>query len=249
MADNRRLLHAICAAGAEPLGPDTEFVEKAGFAAVCSRLDEGADEADPEWLAAAAQRHHAIVQQLFKAGTVLPIRFGTLIGVGDLGPLLERNRAELSAELERLGGLVEWGVKILAEPDALAKAAVHADQEVAALDAELAASSPGRAFLLKRRRETAVSAAVERHAKEVVERVRTTLASAAIEESELPLPAVMPAGQELLANLAFLVRDAEADPFAAAADQAGREAQVDVEISGPWAPYSFVRLNLGSGEP
>jgi hypothetical protein len=56
----------------------------------------------------------------------------------------------------------------------------------------------------------------------------------------------MPAGPEMLANLAFLVRNGDADAFAAAADRAARSAEVEVEISGPWAPYSFVRLNLGA---
>jgi hypothetical protein len=249
MADNRRLLHAICAAGPRPPEADTERVEEAGLAAICSRLDDGADEADPAWLAAAAQRHHAIVQRLFEAAPVLPIRFGTLVDASDLASLLANNRAELSAELERLGGLAEWGAKIFAEPEALVRAAEQSDADIAALDAELSASAPGRAFLLKRQREAAVAGAVQQHAGTVVERVRTTLASAAIEDAELPLPAVMPAGNDMLANLAFLVRESDSDVFAATADRAGREAQVEVEISGPWAPYSFVRLNLGAGEP
>ena len=247
MADTRRLLHAICAAGAGRPEPDTQRVEEAGLAAICSRLDEGADEADPAWLAAAAQRHHAIVQRLFEAAPVLPIRFGTLIDGGDLAPLLMNNRAALSAELERLTGLAEWGAKIFADPDALVRAAEQSDADIAALDAELAASSPGRAFLLKRQREAALSEAAQRHTGTVVERIRAALSASAIEDAELPLPAVMPAGNEMLANLAFLVREPDGDAFAAAADAAAREAHVEVEISGPWAPYSFVRLNLGSG--
>ena len=249
MADNRRLLHAICAAGERLTDLDAEHVEEAGLRAICSRLDEGADDADPAWLAAAAQRHHALVQQLFEAAPVLPIRFGTLVNEPDLAPLLEDNRTELTGELQRLGGLAEWGVKILADPDALSRAAARSDEDVAALDAELAASTPGRGFLLKRQREGVVADAVERRAGQIVEKIRTSLEGVSIENSELPLPAVMPAGPEMLANLAFLVRNGDADAFAAAADGAARSAEVEVEISGPWAPYSFVRLNLGAAGP
>lgn len=249
MADDRRLLHAICASGGTVPSPETETIERAGLAAICSPLDEGADDADPVWLAAAAQRHHAIVQRLFEAAPVLPIRFGTLIDKSNVEPLLGKNQAELCSELERLRGRAEWGAKVLADPAALASAAEQSDADIAALDAEVAASSPGRAFLLKRQREVALSDALRRHADNVVEQVRNRLSSAAIDSAELAVPAVMPAGREILANLAFLVSETDAQSFTAAADAVAREVGLEVEISGPWAPYSFVRLNLGAGEP
>ncbi len=244
MATGRRLLHAVTRTGAGLDEPGPDRIDSGPLQAVCSPVDSGADEGDPEWLAAAAQRHHQIIQRLFDSGPVLPIRFGTLIEVEAISALLERHESTFTAELNRLDGLSEWGVKLMADPATLKRAAEESSKTVRELDEELAASTPGKAYLLKRRREAAVAEAIERHRAATVDRVRNMLAQSAADSDDLPLPPVQPAERAMLANIAFLVPNAQVDAFSTAADKAASEAAVELELSGPWPPYSFVRLNL-----
>jgi len=112
----------------------------------------------------------------------------------------------------------------------------------------LRASTPGKAYLLSRRRETAVSEAVEQHAAAIIQQVRSELEARAVAVADLPLPAISVAPENVLANLAFLVPRNSTDNFATAADQAARDAQISLELSGPWPPYSFVNLNVGGDD-
>jgi hypothetical protein len=244
MADDRRLVHAISRAGAKPPNR-VEAVRVGELQAACSPLAPDADEPDPAWLAAEAQRHHATVRHLFEAGPVLPIRFGTVLNAEDIGSLLQSHASQLTAELDRLTGVAEWGVKIVIDPDSLARAAESSSDALRELDAELTTSTQGRGYLLKRKREALLGDAVERHADRVTEDVRAGLAMLSIEDAHLPPPSVTPAGQHVIANLAFLVAAPRAPEFEAAADRLARSAGVGLELSGPWPPYSFVRLSLG----
>jgi hypothetical protein len=243
------LLHAISRAGPDPSVPGVELVEADGLRAACSKLDERADQADPEWLAAAAQRHHEIVRQLFAYGPVLPIRFGTVVDVVAIPDLLQRHRDTLAAELDRLDGAAEWGVKLFIDPDTLRRSAEQSSEKISNIDRELAGSAPGRSYLLKRKREAALADALEQQSKALVEQVRMDLAAAALDARDLPLPTAAVADPEPLANLAFLVRDAQSDVFMAASDSAAERHGLEIELSGPWPPYSFVELELGEDVP
>lgn len=249
MAGDRRLLHAITRAGSGGRDSGLDTIAAASLQAICSPLDEQAEEGDPEWLAAAAQRHHTIVQQLLAAGPVLPIRFGTIVEGDAIAPLLERHQEMLRSELDRLDGHTEWGVKLFVDTAALGRAAEHSSEALRALDEEIATSAQGKAYLLKRRREAGLAEAIEQHVCAMVEQVRSRLAQLASDTADLPLPPVLPAGKEMLANLSFLVPNARTDEFTTAADRVAHELSLQFELSGPWPPYSFVRLNLdGSDE-
>jgi len=166
-----------------------------------------------------------------------------------IAPLLERHRESLANELGRLEGLVEMGAKLLAVSDALLSSAEQSSEAVRALDAELDSSAPGRAYLLKRRREAALSDALEDYSRALIDAVRSRLSAAAVDTADLPLPSVLPADREVLGNFAFLLPDKQMGEFMAAADEAARQPGTEIELSGPWPPYSFVRLNLADERP
>ena len=55
----------------------------------------------------------------------------------------------------------------------------------------------------------------------------------------------------MVLNGAYLVADADADRFHATAAElaarhqaGGAEVELEVEVTGPWPPYNFVRLDL-----
>ena len=247
----RFLVHAIGRAGAAVSQPGVERIEEAGLQAVCTPFGDDADADDPEWLAAAVQRHHAAIRNSFETGPVLPIRFGTVMEERAVAPLLIAHHDRFAAVLDRFHGLEEWGVKLLCNPASLARGAARASETVRALDAEIAASGPGRAYLLQRRRDAALAEALEASREAVVAHCRERLLATAVEAADLPAPRAAEARpEEMIANLAFLLPHERADEFTAAADALPNEHEglwLIVEMSGPWPPYSFVDLELGAG--
>jgi hypothetical protein len=164
-----RLLEARQVPGlepAEPLFPVAVGELVAGVSAVPAESfeEEALNElvGDLSRLAPLAVRHEEAIRTLLEAGpAIVPMSFGTVYRTQErLAAALQERTDEFRALLKRLAGRREWGVKVFVDP---AQLQVRAEAERPALqDAqrEIAASTPGRAFLLKyqyeRRRATEV---------------------------------------------------------------------------------------------
>ncbi|MCQ8192995.1 GvpL/GvpF family gas vesicle protein [Streptomyces rugosispiralis] len=202
-------------------------------------------------LEALARGHHGVVAGLAPLGAVLPLRLATVYRDEDrVRRVLQERRDQFLPLLERLAGHVEWGVKVYTDPtdslagDAAAPAGATGGQE---------ALSPGRAYLAARRRR-------RRGAEEVWQTAARTAARIAEEAGALAVGRVAhrpqrgelaqaagggtvgggKPGGENIANDAYLVPADRAEEFrsrvlAAAEGRPG----VRVEVTGPWAPYSF----------
>ncbi|WP_432045561.1 GvpL/GvpF family gas vesicle protein [Streptomyces asiaticus] len=204
-------------------------------------------------LEALARGHHGVVAGLAPLGAVLPLRLATVYRDEDrVRRVLQERRDQFLPLLERLAGHVEWGVKVYTDPtDSLAVAGDAAVAADAAGGDE--ALSPGRAYLAARRRR-------RRGAEEAWQTAARTAARIAEEAGGLAVGRVAhrpqrgelaqvagggtagggKPGGENIANDAYLVPADRAEEFrarvlAAAEGQPG----VRVEVTGPWAPYSF----------
>ncbi|MFD0494694.1 MULTISPECIES: GvpL/GvpF family gas vesicle protein [Streptomyces violaceusniger group] len=207
-------------------------------------------------LEALARGHHGVVAGLAPLGAVLPLRLATVYRDEDrVRRVLQERRDQFLPLLERLAGHVEWGVKVYTDPtDSLAGDAAGAAEptggETAGGEGFL---SPGRAYLAARRRR-------RRGAEEAWQTAARTAARIAEEAGGLAVGRVAhrpqrgelaqvggggtagggKPGGENIANDAYLVPADRAEEFrarilAAAEGQPG----VRVEVTGPWAPYSF----------
>ncbi|WP_247616714.1 GvpL/GvpF family gas vesicle protein [Streptomyces sp. MK37H] len=202
-------------------------------------------------LEALARGHHGVVAGLAPLGAVLPLRLATVYRDEDrVRRVLQERRDQFLPLLERLAGHVEWGVKVYTDPtDSLAgDAAVRAE----ATGGE-AALSPGRAYLAARRRrrrgvEEAWQTAARTAARIAEEAGGVAVGRVAHRPQRGELAQVAGGetagggkpGGENIANDAYLVPADRAEEFrsrvlAAAEGQPG----VRVEVTGPWAPYSF----------
>jgi hypothetical protein len=157
--------------------------------------------------------------------------------------MLDHERTFMLRALERLRGRAEWSVKLLADQQTMrAAAAVRATAE-AGSGSE--GESPGRAFFARKKAERETSehahAVIVTAAEEVHERLRQQAASAVV----LP-PQNRELSQrsgEMILNGAYLVDESETDAFAALARELARrnrELGLELELSGPFAPYNFV---------
>ncbi|MFD7445450.1 GvpL/GvpF family gas vesicle protein [Streptomyces sp. NPDC059909] len=189
---------------------------------------------DLEWLESVARAHHGVVEAVSARTTVLPLRLATVYLDDDRArSVLEAQRDTFAERLSRLAAHVEWGVKIYVEPSSAPVPAEEAPAE------EL---SPGRAYLRTRREQKSVRNTVYQAAQTAAERVETAARRLAadrarhrVQQGELATGA-----GENIVNDAYLVPRDRADEFRTEVSRAAEGLDgVRVELTGPWAPYSF----------
>ncbi|MFE9467513.1 GvpL/GvpF family gas vesicle protein [Streptomyces virginiae] len=185
-----------------------------------------------------ARAHHAVVDAAFGEAVFLPLRLATVyLDEARVADMLLDQRHRFAELLAWLDGHVELGVKVHVDPDAAAAA-----RATPKTSAEPLAPSPGRAYLQQRRQKRHSIEDLYRAAGAVADEVAhaaRTLATAAVvhrpQQGEL-------SGRHgiNIANHAYLVPADAEERFRQAVQAATRPAAgVQVEVTGPWAPYSF----------
>ncbi|MFD3514665.1 GvpL/GvpF family gas vesicle protein [Streptomyces sp. NPDC058657] len=195
---------------------------------------------DLDWLAGTARNHQAVVTALTTVTTPLPLRLATVCRDDDgVRRLLEDGRARFVRALERLDGRVEWGVKVYAE--AAPKPAAEATPPPAP-------DSPGagRSYLQQRLARKRSRETDSRRADALCRKVHAELSESAehallhrLQDGRLSGQS----GQNVL-NAAYLVPRTGSEAFVeqvrALTPQEG--SGVRLELTGPWAPYSFADI-------
>jgi hypothetical protein len=208
-------------------------------------FDEGALKAHLEdlgWLESTARAHHAVVAALAGLGaTVLPLRLATVYLDDDrVRQTLDARRDDFLPLLDRLTGHVELGVKVYAAPDG-ASPEPRPDPDTAAAPA--ADLNPGRAYLAGRRKMRRTAEDAWQAAGRTAARITETAGRLAVDHvAHRPQRGDL-AGRAPGTNVSndtYLVPADRVDEFrtgvlAAAEGLPG----VHVEVTGPWAPYSF----------
>src|SRR5690606_25708303 len=109
-------------------GAKIERIAVDGVTALVSRVPAAAyDEAglrarlaDPEWVAARACAHDAVLRVASERGPVLPLRLCAVYEDDErVRAILSRNRQSIDEALRRLEGHREWGVRVHVEAEAL----------------------------------------------------------------------------------------------------------------------------------
>ncbi len=194
---------------------------------------------DLGWLEALARAHHSVIEAFATRTTVLPLRLATVYRDDDrVSTMLHDGRDLFLDRLAHLDGHLEFGVKLYvdATPEPAPPAASTPEP----------ALSPGRAYLSHRRAERHSREEADRAAVRAAERIEATARAHAVErarhriqEGELATgPGVN------VANDAYLVPAAHGDAFRTEAMRSTDGLTgVRVDVTGPWAPYSFTALS------
>ncbi|MFI9048475.1 GvpL/GvpF family gas vesicle protein [Streptomyces sp. NPDC053427] len=200
---------------------------------------------DLDWLESVARAHHRVIEALAARTTVLPLRLATVYLDDDrIRDMLEARREAFAERLTDLAGHEEWGVKISVEapPAARHPPEPSAKPDPAAASAADPELSPGRAYLSRRRAQRHARDEAHRDAERAAERVEAAARAHAVDRvRHRPQQGELARGPgENVINDAYLVplRHAESfrtDVMRAADGLSG----VCVEVTGPWAPYSF----------
>jgi hypothetical protein len=229
-----RYVYAVCRPFASPLqaqltgvaGDPPRRLAHRGLIAVVSHVPEAeygeaplrARMADPEWYAATARAHRTVVDALTAVTTPLPLRVGTVFR-DDSGvrTVLEARESDFLRALDRLEGRVEWGVRLYADDDAPG-------------EKEAEEGRPAPVELFASRLHEALCARAED---------ARLHAPCRPEETAGDGGPVGPARRNVL-NAAYLVPRAASEGFVERVNRArDEEPGVRVELTGPWAAYSF----------
>ncbi|MEO3814813.1 GvpL/GvpF family gas vesicle protein [Sphaerisporangium sp. B11E5] len=190
---------------------------------------------DLRWVGETARAHHRVVETVAHDAATAPVRLVTVYA-GDEGvvAMLERRGAELRALLTQVSGRDEWGVKAYAAP----RPAEPPPEEPGGPP-----SGPGTAYLRRRKAGLRSREERQRECAEQAERIHTALAAVAVDSRRHRPQDPQLSGREdpMLLNGAYLVDGDRRAEFAAVLESL-RGPGVTIELTGPWAPYSFTAV-------
>ncbi|MFD6423709.1 GvpL/GvpF family gas vesicle protein [Streptomyces sp. NPDC060198] len=199
--------------------------------------------ADQEELERYARAHHGVVTAVAGGAPTVPLPMATLYhGDGSARAALGSQAARFDRALDRVAHHAEWGVKVFLAPSAAQDTTSGEDSAAAPSDRARPAAGSGLAYLNRRRnvqesrqrrhveaglRADAVDEAFRRVAAEAR---RLRLHSAPSSEDQ---------GVQVL-NATYLVAEARSAELHRLAKTLREPGDVQVALSGPWVPYSFV---------
>jgi len=192
---------------------------------------------DLDWLAARAAQHQAVNGHLLELlGTVLPLSFGAIYRDDErVRQMLSADAEERSAQLTSLAGHAEWVVTVSRDANAPAD-----DADVRALDAQIAASPPGRAFLLDKQRGTTLARSIERRDSDAASTALSALERVAARTYQ---ESVVAGGSDAVAlRASILVARERESALTKAIGELERQLGArgyHVRASGPWPAYRF----------
>ncbi len=228
---------------------EVELVALDGVAAIVARLESpGYEESalerssgDVAWMAEQGLRHEQVVAWFVDHARILPSRLLTLFTD------LEALRAEVGARtgrirdrLDRFGEVDEWDLKVSADQARLLQHIGEVSDTVAALDREIAEATPGKRFLLEKKRTDLARGEGRRAAGRLAGELLERLGSMAEDVVRLEPPGD---AAPVTLNAALLIgRARRGEVRDALAREVPRLEQLGltVHLTGPWAPYRFL---------
>ncbi|MEV0405031.1 GvpL/GvpF family gas vesicle protein [Actinoallomurus sp. NPDC050550] len=199
---------------------------------------------DLPWLEATARAHHQVVEAAAAVGPVAPVRLVTVYRDDEqIRRLLGERAEEFTDVLARVTGRREWGVKVYATAQRTPSGDVRTPGP-----SEQAGGRPGTAYLKRRRTDLHTREEAWRKAATRAERIDAALAEIAVARRYHRAQDPQLSGRDdwMVLNGAYLVDDDRGDEFAATV-AALREPELEVQLTGPWAPYSFTISEPGAG--
>ncbi|MFD3911764.1 GvpL/GvpF family gas vesicle protein [Streptomyces sp. NPDC058603] len=196
-----------------------------------------------------ARAHHHVVSAVAARGATVPLPLATLYRSDERARQGLRQDAErFHTVLRRIEGRVEWGVKVYAAPPPRPAAAQTPAPSLSSSPSSAGAgrgrpsSGDGRAYLdrkrgIRKRREQQHDEALR--AAETVDTAMRTVAAASRHLRTHVQEPLEPRRTQVL-NAAYLVDEKRYDDVARTVRALRRSTGMDIEMSGPWVPYSFV---------
>jgi hypothetical protein len=198
---------------------------------------------DLDWLGATARAHQNVIDALTVVTSPLPLRLATVFR-DDSGvrQMLQEREETFRRTLDRLDGRVEWGVKVYSEPTGTAEDPQAPGGTGTRPVPSSGGAGSGRDYLRRRRDQRKEGEEKWERAERFASRLHESLSGYA-EDTRMHAPqnaALSRAPGRNILNAAYLVPRTESEAFVELVDRTkDDDPGLRVELTGPWAAYSF----------
>lgn len=204
--------------------------------------------ADMAWVENVARGHEAVLDDLCRRTTVIPMRMCTVYQTeARVREMLSREQTPLQEAIEYLEGKHEWGVQAFFHRDRALRP-THGEE----LDAPGGPTgAAGAAYMQSRRRERDSDEQLEQRVNEAAEEIHDSLEAITADSAINPPQRPEATGRNgaMVLNGVYLVEDSAKETF----DEQVRELQsafsstgLELLITGPWPPYNFLPGSIGA---
>ncbi len=201
---------------------------------------------DPEMVGTWVLAHHQVVEAAWRRwGTVLPLRFNTIIKADgqrsareNLVSWLDTGADWLKAKMAQLDGKAEYGIQVLRDTEQLSRQVAHSSPEVQRLEEEVAGKPRGGAYMYRQKLEAMVRKGIETR---VAEEYQACYATISRWVADIQVEKLKPSAGHLqmLMNLSCLVSTEHYPDLAEEMDRIGATEGFSIRLVGPMPPYSF----------
>ncbi|MBI5701013.1 GvpL/GvpF family gas vesicle protein [Candidatus Saganbacteria bacterium] len=208
-----------------------------------------------EWIKQKAALHEKVIEQIMEQVGVIPFKFGTLFNnEQNLKTMLIEHGEEFKSDLDRLADKEEWGIKTYCDKEKLIQNLKVENEEMKGIDDEINMASPGKAFILKKKKEELLNIVLSKTLNIYIQDSFNQLCKHCQEgclNRLLPREATGK-HEDMILNAAFLVARNKVPYFSQEVDclnSDGKEKGVNFDLSGPWPPYNFCLPRSDRGQP
>lgn len=200
------------------------------------------------WVENNAREHIGVISNIMEYTTVIPFKFGTIYNSREgLQEFVTEYSALLTENLDHIRGKEEWSVKVYCNRKALSGQIDQFSEKAAELEKQIMASSPGKAFLLGRKKIDLIDSEMDRLCKDYGQHYFDDFKALSESTSLSNLLPKEYTGREdtMILNAAFLVSKEKLPEFKRTFDTLGKK-EVNsgfiMEVTGPWPPFSFISI-------
>jgi len=196
--------------------------------------------ADLEWLGPRALHHERINEGVMRSAPLLPLRFGCLFSSpSGVQSWIDRHRRPIERFLDATVNAEEWSIKGWIDRDACARRLAEGDPRFAELP-----TAKGARYLQEKRLRRDIAAKVGPWIRDAEARLRGELQGCVLLDRRLAAPRkeLTERPEEPGFHLAALTRRDDAARLLERVAELAAETRpygLDLEVIGPWPPYSF----------
>lgn len=200
---------------------------------------------DIKWVEKYTRSYDEITQNLFSQTTFIPVRFGTVyLNKERVKQGISNYKDQVIKLIDKLKGKIELGVKFLLDRKKLQEALSINDLEAADLNSKIQCETPGKAHFLKKKFETLLDKKVDKWSSDISHNLLNSLKGIS---NDIQLLSLQPreGTNKMFLNVACLLSSDKLNWFKEMLQNIMSQESFDCincEITGPWPPYSFVRL-------
>ena len=204
---------------------------------------------DELWLDTHVRGHMSVITQIMAVNAVVPFNFGTIYTAKvSLIEFIQKYHNEIIKSLLYVENKEEWSVKVYCDKKDIVANMSRLSEKVAAIDEEINSATPGKAYILGKKKNDIIDKEII-----VIYNSYSKLIFSAFNElsEEFKLNTLLGSevsgrSDDMILNATFFIKKENIDNFFVVSDIMLSEYDnigLDIELTGPWPPYSFINIS------